>query len=484
MDKQTRRILDIFEKIDSIPRCSKHEERISRWLQEWAEDQGLDHSADQWGNVVMRIPPSPGFEKSPAVVIQGHMDMVCEKAADSGHDFSKDPIRFVYEGDWLKADRTTLGADNGIAIAMALALAGDATLAHPALELLFTVDEEQGLTGANKLCGDFIRGRILLNLDSEEEGVLTVGCSGGRETRITLPVEFSELPGGFLSRRITVGGLKGGHSGVDIHRHRASANKLLARLLEALSRAFDIRLVSIQGGSAHNAIPRDSEAVIALSPANEESLQKIVAGFEQTARNEHTASESSIAIRVSGSGDTADRSIQALSAADTVKAIRLMLVIPHGVLGMSAEVEDLVETSNNFAVISTQKDSLRLLTSQRSSVMSRLDSVTAEIEALAHLAGAATETGSDYPSWPANMSSPLLARCRNVYRDLYGKEPAVNIMHAGLECAVLGARFPDMDMISFGPTILNPHSPDEKILLPAIAGVWKYLVELLRSFSI
>ena len=483
MHGKTREILDIFEQIAAIPRCSKHEEKISQWLQQWARDKGFTVRADSAGNVVIEVAASERYENAPPVVIQGHTDMVCEKTPDSSHDFSTDPIRLIADGEWLRADNTTLGADNGIAIAMGLVLATDKTVSHPELELLFTVDEEQGLTGAAKLAPDFIKGRILLNIDSEDEGVLTVGCSGGKETRISLPLSFAELPEDYQVYRISVSGLRGGHSGVDIHKHRASANRILARLLGLLKESDNIRLVSIKGGTAHNAIARDAEARIAFNSADNGAVGKKISDFEQIVRSEFATSEKLPSVEISGPESGAGQSSRSVSTEDTARAINLMLALPHGVIGMSLDIEGLVETSTNFAIVEIKDDALKILSSQRSSVMSKLDELSRRIEALSALAGADTESGNAYPAWEPNMDSPLLERCKDTYQKLYGKQASVEIIHAGVECAILGTKYPGMDMISLGPTIENPHSPEERINIPTIGKVWDYLVEILKSFE-
>ena len=483
MHGKTREILDIFEQIAAIPRCSKHEEKISQWLQQWARDKGFTVRADSAGNVVIEVAASERYENAPPVVIQGHTDMVCEKTPDSAHDFSTDPIHPIADGEWLRADNTTLGADNGIAIAMGLVLATDKTVSHPELELLFTVDEEQGLTGAAKLAPDFIKGRILLNIDSEDEGVLTVGCSGGKETRISLPLSFAEPPEDYQVYRISVSGLRGGHSGVDIHKHRASANRILARLLGLLKEPDNIRLVSIKGGTAHNAIARDAEAHIAFHSTDNGAVGKIISDFEQIVRSEFATSEKLPSVEISGPESGAGQNSRSVSTEDTARAINLMLALPHGVIGMSLDIEGLVETSTNFATVEIKDDALKILSSQRSSVMSKLDELSRRIEALSALAGADTESGNAYPAWEPNMDSPLLERCKDTYQKFYGKQPSVEIIHAGVECAILGTKYPGMDMISLGPTIENPHSPEERINIPSIGKVWDYLVEILKSFG-
>ncbi len=482
MDEKTIEILDIFQQINAIPRCSKHEEKISQWLKQWADDNGFKVRNDNAGNMVIKVPATIGYENTPGIVIQGHMDMVCEKTSDSDHDFSKDPIRFIYEGEWLKADKTSLGADNGIAIALGLALAKDKTVAHPPLELLFTVDEETGLTGANLLEPGFIKGNILLNIDSEDEGVFTVGCAGGKDTRITLPLKFSKISKNNEIYKLMGYGMRGGHSGIDIHKQRANANNILARTLNIANKSSEIRLISIKGGTAHNAIPRDAEAFVACDPSQFSSLQKIIEEFEQTVKKEYASTEISLAISLIQADTHAfDRS--ALTREDTSKVINLLLALPHGVARMSANMEGVVETSNNLATIEIKDKSLIVHTSQRSSVMSRLDEITSKIEAIAALSGANTKSVNEYPAWQPDMTSPLLKRCKKIYKNLFNKNPVVKTIHAGLECGVIGSKYQDMDMISLGPTIENPHSPDEKLYIPSISKVRDFLVALLKSYA-
>lgn len=476
----TEKILGIFGQICAVPRCSKHEEKISRWLRDWADSHGIEARADELGNVVMRVPASPGYEDAPTIVLQGHMDMVCEKTPDSPHDFAKDPIRPARDGDWLRADRTTLGADNGIAIAMALALVEDKSLDHPPLELLFTVDEEQGLTGAARLAPDFIKGRILINIDSEDEGVFTVGCAGGREVRIRLSLKQRELPGGWTVLRFNLSGLRGGHSGIDIRKQRASANKLAARLFSRIADSVPLRLVSIRGGSAHNAIPRDCEALAAVESGALDKVREVVAVFLDTVRSEYSKIEEGIGI-TAGQSDSAPG--RALDEADSRRVLDLLLALPHGVARMSDEIPGLVETSTNMATVKLEDGTLEVLASQRSSVNSRLEELCGSIRSAARLAGAEAKQGNGYPAWQPDFDSPLLARCKRLYSEMYGKDPVIEVIHAGLETAVLGGRFPGIDMISIGPTLENPHSPDERINIPAIGKVWDFLLEVLRSYK-
>ena len=449
--QKTKPVLDLFERISAIPRCSKHEEKIAAFLIDWAEKNGLQSKKDKVGNVLIKVPASPGYEKSGIVVIQGHMDMVCEKTADSPHDFSKDPIRFVFDGEWLMADHTTLGADNGIALAMAMVLALDKEASHPQLELLFTVDEETGLTGANALQGDFIEGKILLNVDSEDEGVFTVGCAGGRDTRISLAVHYEDAPEGFVMARLKAGGMNGGHSGVNINDERANAIRVLVRALMQVRRETDARLADISGGTAHNAIPRDAWADIFIPRDSFKDAERIVSELEGMFRDEFKKTDPNLKVGVELQLETMGK--RPLNTADSGRILDLLLALPHGVAAMSAEIKGLVETSNNEASVRITNSKLEIITSQRSSVMSRLHALTWKIEAIARLAGADAVSGNGYPAWQPNLQSPLLARCKDVYRKLFGKEPLVEVIHAGLECGIIGDKKEGMDMISFGPTL-------------------------------
>jgi dipeptidase D len=482
MDGKTREILDIFEKISSIPRCSKHEEKISQWLEQWAADKGFAVRKDSTKNMVIKVSATPGVDNAPGIVIQGHMDMVCEKTDDSEHDFSTDPIRFVYDKEWLKADKTTLGADNGIGLAFGMALAVDPKVIHPPLELVFTVDEESGLRGAEAMTNDFIEGKVLLNVDSEEEGIFTVGCAGGVDTHISLALDYEHIPEDYNIYKISAFGMHGGHSGIDIHKHRASANKILARVLHFIKQPIDFRIISIKGGTTHNAIAREAEATVTFTPQHFSKAQDIISEFEETVHNEYAQAEATLALslnqvqskRVHGS---------ALSPTASDKVIQLLLAIPHGVAGMSADIGDLVETSNNLATVEIKNQTLQILTSQRSSVMSRLTEITSQVEAAAALAGAVFKNENSYPAWQPNMTSPLLKHCKEVYKDIFGADPEVQSIHAGLECGIIGSKHKGMDMISFGPTIEDPHSPDEKLYVPSIKRVWDFMVALLQSYT-
>jgi len=477
---RTKEILGVFEELSKIPRCSKHEEKICEWLLKWADDHKFEAKLDEVGNVCIKVPAPKGYEESPTVVLQGHVDMVCEKTPDSRHDFSKDPIKFVYDGDWLKADRTTLGADNGIAIAMALIAATDKTLKHPPFELLFTVDEETGLTGASSLKPGFISGKILLNIDSEDEGYLTVGCAGGINTRIRLLVDSVKVPRTYESYTVMAGGMKGGHSGVDIHLQKANAIIGLARALNKIRSKTDLRISGFTGGTAHNAIPRDAEAQIFVPEADAKLARSAVKEIENALKDEFGTTDPDLFIKVKV---VKKAEYTAFSPEVSKKVLDVILALPHGVASMSKDIAGLVETSNNLANVRIEDGIMTILTSQRSSKVSSLMALTRRIEAVGELAGGISVSGEGYPPWPPRMDSPLLKTCTKVYERLYKKKPVIDVIHAGLECGIIGDRTPGMDMISFGPTIKNPHSPDEKIHIGTIGLVWDFMEELFKELK-
>ncbi len=478
MDAVTKNVLDVFEQISQIPRQSKHEKAISEWLVDWATKRDIKVWRDDALNVFMSIPASEGYEDRPVVTLQGHMDMVCEKTPDSDHDFQKDPIEFVYKGDWLYANKTTLGADNGIALAYAMAIA-ESDLPHPELELLFTVDEETGLTGALALGENTLKGKILINIDSEDEGVFTIGCCGGVDTKSWFDLEYEEVKGDVY--KVMIGGGFGGHSGGDIVRHRSNTNKLLLRTLWELKEKANAQLVSVHGGTAHNAIPRDSEALVTLSADKVAEAEAIVQAMTATFLNEYKGFEDGLF----GKLEKAESDRKAIKTELAERIMRFMIAYPNGPEELDPSVHQggplLAETSNNFAVIRTEGDVIRILSSQRSQVMSARNMLTQKIEMLAHLAGAKYESGNGYSSWQPNWDSELLAKTKVVYNKLFGKDAEVNVIHGGLECGVIGGKHDGMDMISLGPTIENPHSPDERMHIPSILKVWNLLVELLKT---
>ncbi len=479
MSTAIERILDWFERISAIPRCSKNEEAIARWFERWAQSRGWTSRRDPTGNLVIEVPASPGCEAAPGVVIQGHLDMVCERTPTSTHDFTRDPIRLVREGEWLRADETTLGADNGVALALGAALAEAADVTHPPLELLFTVDEETGLTGAKQLQPGFVKGRALINLDSETEGVFTVGCAGGRDVQMRRPFQTGPPAPGDRFLRLSVGGLHGGHSGVDIHRPRANAVRLLALALDRLTLLPGAGLVTLSGGTRRNAIPRDASAVIACPPAARPEAERLVRKLERRFAAEYPL-ETALQLSLSPLDGPA---AEIMRPADAETAIRLLLVVPHGPAGMSPDFPDVVMTSNNLAMAGVEGRTLKVFTTQRSLSPVGLDTMSARVRAAAALAGALTLTESEYPAWVPNLHSPLLGRCRELYRGMNGREAQVRAIHAGLECALIGGIYPGMDMISLGPTTEDAHSPSERLNVPSLARLWDFTAALLRSLA-
>ncbi len=466
-----------FEEICKIPHESKNEKQIGEYLMETAKKGGFSARQDKAGNVVIEVPASPGYENARTVVLQGHMDMVCEKNSDTVHDFTKDPIKPVIEGEWLTAEGTTLGADNGIGMAAGLAFLEDKENPHGPLELLFTVDEETGLNGAMALESDFVKGRIMLNLDSEEEGAFSIGCAGGGDSQITLPVKRQEKINGNVYQ-IKLSGLKGGHSGLDIGAGKGNAAQLLARILYLVKTPFD--LISLEGGTKHNAIPREAFAQISVKENDMDAFRKnINENFEQV-RFEYKAVEKASAIALAPY-DKAE--MLPMTDASKEKFLSLVVAAPHGVQAMSQEIEGLVETSTNLAIVRTENDQATVYSSTRSSILSALEATRSKIEACAKLTDASFENFTGYPAWTPNLESPLLGVMKNTYKELYGKEPHIEAIHAGLECGIIGDKYPGMDMISFGPDLRNPHSPDEKVHIESVGRFWDLLAATLKKLA-
>lgn len=401
----TDQILARFEEISAIPRGTKNEAGIREWLIHWAASRGLSSKTDSIGNLVIYVPASTGRENAPALILQGHLDMVCEKTPDSTHDFTRDPIHIIRDGDWLKADKTTLGADNGIAIAIAMALVEDENVSHPPLELLFTVEEEAGIGGADYIDPSLLTAKVLINLDSEEDGVFTIGCAGGGSTYITLPVSWSESSKDDITFELTVSGLQGGHSGEDINKHRGNANKILARTLDEVQRTIPFRLSTFKGGTARNAIPRDAEAIFLCLKESYELCKEIITTFEKILQAEFAGTEQGPFLTLLEKQSSV---IAAISFEDTKRSIQLISALPNGVAEMSAEVEGFIETSNNIGVMELLEDGFHVISNQRSSVFSRLEEMNRRTEAIATLAGAKTERTKMFPPWQANMDSLLL----------------------------------------------------------------------------
>lgn len=469
-----------FYEISQIPRPSKHEERIRLYLRNFAGTNNLEFKEDKVGNIVITIPPKPGFENVPGVVLQSHVDMVCEKNKNTEHDFLNDPINLVRDGEWIKADGTTLGADNGIGVAAALAIATDNHFNHGPIELLFTVDEETGLTGANNLEPGFVQGKYLLNLDTEEDGFFYVGCAGGMDTMGSFKIESAQIDDSWLPYTIFVSGLKGGHSGINISDKRGNAIKLLALLLNKL-KVIDYYLVLISGGSKRNAIAREAEAQLLIKSEDEALLREKINEFslESVLEFKSTDRELKITFEKSESGKTGT----VYTKEFTNRILNVLLSMPHGVISMSPDIPGLVETSTNLATVVVENERIKIGTSQRSSIESAKKNIAASVKAVFDLAGAEVIVGDGYPGWQPNLDSKLLHLSRKVFKDLFGRTPELKAVHAGLECGILGDKYPGLEMISFGPTIEGAHSPDEKIKIEDVEKFYRLLKAILVEVS-
>lgn len=480
-DLEPRALWRHFDEILSIPRPSKHEEAARNYVLKVAKDNGLDATTDGVGNVVVKVPATPGHENAPAVALQSHLDMVPEKNSDVDFDFTKDairPERHPEENDYLTAQGTTLGSDNGIGVAAMVALMDTDGLEHGPLELLFTIDEETGLVGASNLSPDLLSAKRLLNLDSEEEGSVYVGCAGGVNSEVSVPVATASLDASWTGRKLAVSGFKGGHSGVDIHLQRANTIQALARSIYAAAVDHPVRIVSIAGGSAHNAIPREAHAVIAFPSDVAGAIEKAIKDEFATVQAEHKP-EPDAALAISA----ADLPGTALDSASSHKALELLVALPHGVLAMSKDIPELVETSANIATVGLKDGTLEVLVSIRSSVDSAKWAQYRRVLAMARLAGGSTAEEGDYPGWNPNMDSELLHVVREVHESALGSEPEIKAIHAGLETGIIGEKYPGMDMISFGPQIEFPHSPDERVLIPSVDRFWTLLTGVLAKLA-
>ncbi len=468
-----------FDQIRQIPRPSRHEEAISNHVKAWAGERKFEWVEDKVGNVCVRVPGTKGHESAPIIVIQGHLDMVPEKDSDFTFDFTKDPIPCRVDGDWVIADKTTLGADNGIGLAAAMAAADDPQVVHGPLELLFTVDEETGLTGATNLDGSILKGKTMLNLDSEEDGVLFVGCAGGCTSEILFDLPRVAVPSGYTAVKVEVTGLKGGHSGLNIIDNRANSIKVLCRVIGRWLDKHDVLIDTIEGGNKHNAIPREAAAVVAI-PSSFLAEAKAIASEEQaTILTEFKTIDGGLTVSV-GAADA-----KKVANADASRRLVAMLTaLPDGVSAMSRDIAGLVETSSNLAIVKMNGDNVAITTSSRSSVAAAVRGVLNEARAVVTLAGGKyTEVGS-YPAWQPNMDSKLLKTCKRVYNGLYGKDPKVAAIHAGLECGIIGEKIgKDADMISFGPELQGVHAPGEKVKISTVVKFWDFYKKVLADLA-
>jgi dipeptidase D len=465
-----------FDEIRKIPHCSKHEEEIKNYILDFAKQNGIKSKTDKSGNVVLSKPGTSGMENNPTVILQGHMDMVCEKNSDVDFDFLTDPINLKLEGDILSADGTTLGADNGIGLAISLAILEDNSLKHGPIEALFTVDEETGLTGAFAMESDLLKGKILLNLDSEDFGVITVGCAGGGDSQIKLPLKTQSIDGDLETLTIKVFGLRGGHSGVDIREQRGNAVKLLTRMLWK-AKDYKFYISGIKGGDKHNAIPREAFALIAVDKSDKDKFISTLKSEEKKILEEFKPIDPSFKVEVEDNDEI--KSI--LNYDSQVKLLNLLHGLPHGVDKMSYDIPNLVETSTNLATVAIKDGNASIGLSTRSSIKSALQDLRDRIKATAELSGASVEEDTPYPGWKPNLNSKILDLSKKIFKDMYGKDAVVEAIHAGLECGIIGEKFPGMDMISIGPTIKYPHSPEEQVHVSTVDKFYKYVLKILEN---
>lgn len=471
-------IWEEFDAITKVPRPSKREEKIIAYLLEWAAKHNIECKRDEIGNVVMRKAATAGYESHPTVILQSHIDMVCEKNSDVEFDFDNDAIRTYIDGEWVKAQGTTLGADCGIGMAAALALLRDESVEHPELEALFTVDEETGLTGAFNLGEGMLTGKYLINLDSEDEGEIFIGCAGGIDTVATFVCPREAVPAGYESLRIDVSGLLGGHSGDDIDKGRANSNKILSRLIYEAQENLGVRLSHFDGGNLRNAIPREAYAVVALPCQHKEAFVKRAEQFAGQVKAEFAVTEPNLKVSV----EEAEQPTTVLTCEAQRRLIGALIAVANGVLAMSQSVKGFVETSTNLASVKMgEEDKIIVTTSQRSSVESAKLYAMQQVEATFLLVGGEVEHSDGYPGWAPNPDSLLLTSTVESYRRLFGKEPVVRAIHAGLECGLFLEKYPELEMVSFGPTIRGVHSPDERLEIATVDKFWVLLCDVVKS---
>lgn len=469
---------NFFHEITQIPRPSKKEERIIAYLKAFGEKYNLLTKTDNAGNVLICKPATSGYENSKTIILQSHIDMVCEKNSDVQFNFDTDSIQTYIDGDWVKAKGTTLGADNGIGMSMMLAVLSATDLKHPALECLFTVDEETGLTGAFALEQNFLSGEVLVNLDSEDDGVVFIGCAGGIDTTASLSYQTEKTPEGYFAFTVSVKGLTGGHSGDDIHRGRGNANKILNRYLWNVNKQMDVRLYSIDGGNLRNAIPREATATVCVPYSEKETVRVLLNNYTADIESELTDTEPNMVITL----ESEQMPSMVIDKKTSDALFNVLYACPHGVKTMSRDMPGLVETSTNLASVKTKAgNTIQITTSQRSSVESSKYDIAHQVEAVLALAGATVTHGDGYPGWKPNLKSDILKTAQQSYKTLFDVDPDVRAIHAGLECGLFLEKYPHLDMISIGPQMYGVHSPDERLSIGSTQKCWKWLVDVLEN---
>ena len=479
---EPRQVWKHFENLCAIPRPSFHEEAAAMYVVEEAERLGCGIRRDETGNVVVEVPATEGMEDRPGVVLQGHLDMVPVAEPGKQHDFTKDPVEPYIDGDYVRAKGTTLGADNGIGCALALGLVEDDSAEHGPLELLFTMNEESGMDGAHGLKGDFLKGRMLINLDSEQWGEFFISCAGGGDSIISLPIERQENPGDHVQIAVIVSGLKGGHSGIDIHLGRGNANKLLARCLAAAGDSSTFNLVSMDGGNEKNAIADRAQAVVELAADQREAFESAATRMAQTIKEELGQADPGFSFEIKAE-PPAEKPVRPMTAASTRGILDLLIGLHQGVFAMSSEMPDVVETSANIGLLESGESEFKVTIMIRSLIDSQTEAVKRQTATIGRLLNAEVEEPRGYPGWKPNVDSPLLKTAAGVFEDMNGHPPEVKAIHAGLECGLFGEKFPGLEMISIGPTMQYVHSPDEELFHPSVPKVYELLKAILKTIK-
>jgi dipeptidase D len=477
---EPKTLWNYFHDITQIPHPSKKEEKIVEYVMEFGKKHNLETIKDKVGNVIIRKPATKGFENRQGVIFQTHLDMVPQKNNDKKHDFEKDPIKTIIDGEWVRADGTTLGSDNGIGVAAALAVLASVNIAHGPIEALFTVDEETGMTGVFGLKKGVLKGDILLNLDSEDENEICVGCAGGIDVSAKKDYAEEKTPKGFIAYKVIASGLKGGHSGVDIALGRANSNKIMFRFLMQSESDFGVRLAEAFGGNLRNAIPRESYSVVLVPEIREKEFEKFVKGYEKMYKAEFAETEPDLKFKA----EKVELPEKVMNKDDQYRIIRALFACPNGVQRMSQAMKGLVETSNNMAIVKCADGKFECHNLTRSSVDTAKEATAWKIAAVFHLIDAEVTLTGGYPGWNPNMQSAILKVITIVFKKMFDKDPDVKAIHAGLECAIIGGSYPNLDMISFGPTIKFPHSPDEKVNISSVQKFWDFIIELLKQIPV
>jgi dipeptidase D len=481
-DLKSVKVFEYFEQLSQIPRGSGNEKEVSDYLVNFAKNHNLEVIQDKALNVIIRKKATSGYENKPAVIIQGHMDMVCEKNTDTEHDFTKDPLKLRVEGDKLSATGTTLGADNGIAVAMGLAILDSNEIAHPAIELIATTSEETGMDGAVALDPKDVKGRMLINIDSEEEGKLLVSCAGGTTAKVRIKAIWEKSDKNLIPCSIRIRGLKGGHSGMEIDKGRANANKLMSRVLVDLLSSVDFKLASINGGSKHNAIPREMDVVVLIKAEEKVLVAEKIAEWEKVFKNEFRTVDGNLRLEFEVLSKYEDL-VLSNKVRDSI--VNFLYLVPNGINSMSMDIKGLVESSLNLAIVTTEEKEITFISAIRSSVKSLKDDLFNKINVTAKLAHGEVSSESDYPEWAYNPNSKIRIVFEEVYNKMFGNKPEIAAIHAGLECGLFGEKFgeSEMDMISFGPNLYDVHTPDEHLSIASVEKMWNYLIEVLKNIK-